>query len=91
VTHAFHPPSPLCEGRLLRKVGVGLAGAPVKQFEGEEKNNLSFKLDDVLHWTASPNRSDAVQHKSDVDGRVRQVIFILGQVARDNFLRAMKR
>jgi hypothetical protein len=48
------------------------------------------KPDGILRWKASPTRADQVQHTSE-EGRIRFVTFILGRVARDNFLRAMKR
>jgi hypothetical protein len=51
---------------------------------------VTYKPDDVLRWVAAPNRTDQVQHTSDVDGRVRRVTFILGKAARDNFLKAMR-
>jgi hypothetical protein len=40
----------------------------------------------LLLWIASPIKHDVAFSTSDVDGRVREVRFLLGRVARDNFL-----
>jgi hypothetical protein len=40
----------------------------------------------ILRWIASPIKHDVAVSTSDVDGRVREVHFILGKAARDSFL-----
>jgi len=50
----------------------------------------NYNKSDVLRWAASPNRQNEVQHTSDIDGRIRRVLFPLGGAACSSFLQAME-